>query len=346
MQALILASGKGTNLRPLTVYTPRPIIPILNVPLLFYQIEILKRAGVGQITLFLDYQPGKIEHVLANESDFGVEVRYVVEPRPLGTAGAYKFASKYSKERTIVLNGDILTDLGISGLIKQHEASRANLTVAMTPIEQYSTYGLIKTDQEQRVTDYLPDPDDSNSNGREFKYMNAGIYIVEPTVADLIPEDQTRTFKHDVFPEMLRRKERLFAFPFPGYYWSAIDSLEKYLSVHRDFLNGKIRHFKNENGTKYERATSAFIDEQSVIDVDCVIKSNARIVNSVLGKGVVVEERAVVEDSVVWSHSRISNSAEISGSLITSSCYIGKNVVVSKGSILADKSSLPDYTRV
>jgi len=121
MQALILAGGKGTRLRPLTVYTPKPIVPICNRPFLLYQIDTLRRAGIMDITLSLSYQPNKIEQLLGDGSDYGVNLCYTVEPQPMGTAGAYKFAEELIRERTIVFNGDILTDLDLKAAIREHD---------------------------------------------------------------------------------------------------------------------------------------------------------------------------------------------------------------------------------
>ena len=346
MQALILANGKGTNLRPLTVYTPKPVIPVVNTPLLLYQIEILKRAGVEQITLFLDYQPGKIEHLLGHEQELGVELRYVVEPQPLGTAGAYKFASKYSRETTVVLNGDVLTDFVISRLLNRHSEIGADFTIAAVPVRPNPRYGVLKVNEDSRIVDYIPDPQKSEESLDDFDLMNAGIYVIEPNVADFVSEQKPLSFKYDVIPDMIEQERSLAAFRIEGSYWSAIDSLEEYLNVHRDFLAGKARNFKMDRANGYERATSAFIDEESVIGPDCDIKPNARIINSVLSRGVKVGEGALIENSVVWAHSRISNSAKISESILASSCYVGKNAIVSKGAVLGDKASLTDYSKV
>src|SRR5688572_27282381 len=117
MRALILAGGKGTRLRPLTVYTPKPIVPIANRPFLLYQLEILAQAGITDITLSLSYQPNKIEDLVGDGSEFGVNLSFVTEPSPMGTAGAYRYAAGGSRERTIVLNGDILTDADINLII-------------------------------------------------------------------------------------------------------------------------------------------------------------------------------------------------------------------------------------
>src|SRR5215217_1871678 len=143
MQALILAGGKGTRLRPLTVYTPKPIVPICNRPFLLYQIDTLRRAGITDITLSLSYQPNKIEQLLGDGSDFGVKLKYTVEPQPMGTAGAYKFAEDLIREPTVVFNGDILTDLDLKAVIREHSERKATATVVLTPGENYSfEYGL------------------------------------------------------------------------------------------------------------------------------------------------------------------------------------------------------------
>jgi NDP-sugar pyrophosphorylase family protein len=129
-------------------------------------------------------------------------------------------------------------------------------------------------------------------------------------------------------------------------YWCDIGTPEKYLKAHKDFLDGKIKRFELESDSEFEQATSTYIDRKSIIGNDCVIKPNAKIINSVLGKGVHVEERALIENSVIWSHSRIANSAEVHDSILARSCYVGKNVIVSEGSVLGDKTSLTDYTKV
>ena len=129
MQALILAGGKGTRLRPLTVYTPKPIVPICNRPFLLYQIDTLRRAGITDITLSLSYQPNKIEQLLGDGSDHGVKLKYTVEPQPMGTAGAYKFAEDLIREPTVVFNGDILTDLDLKTVIREHTEHGATATI-------------------------------------------------------------------------------------------------------------------------------------------------------------------------------------------------------------------------
>src|SRR5215217_1924271 len=146
MQALILAGGKGTRLRPLTVYTPKPIVPFLNQPFLLYQIEILRRAGIENITLSLSYQPDKIEQILGDGSDYGVNLSFITEPHPMGTGGAYKYAAGNIRETTVILNGDILTDLEIAKAIEFHQSKKAAATIVLATVGNPTAYGLVESD--------------------------------------------------------------------------------------------------------------------------------------------------------------------------------------------------------
>lgn len=346
MQALILAGGKGTRLRPLTVYTPKPIVPVLNRPFLLYQIEILRRAGIKDITLSLSYQPDKIEDQLGDGFDYGVNLRYVTEPAPLGTGGAYKFAAAQIRETTIVLNGDILTDLDISKVIGFHRQKRAEATIVLTPVENPSAYGLVETGEDAKVLQFLEKPKPEELAALTTKNISAGIYILEPSVLDTIPEGENYSFEYNVFPDLLKRRNSFYAFVMKENYWRDIGTPQSYLEAHHDFLSGQIKGFNTEKSNESDVATAAVVDKNSIVGENCVIKPNARIVNSVIGAGVHIEEKAVVENSVIWAHTRISSQAHIENALIGRSCYIGRNVVVGRGAVLGDKTSLTDYTQV
>ena len=346
MQALILAGGKGTRLRPLTVYTPKPIVPLMNRPFLLYQIDILRRAGITDITLSLNYQPAKLEYLLGNGAEFGVNLRYVTEPAPMGTAGAYKYAEDSIRETTVVFNGDILTDIDILKIIEFHKEKCAEATIVLTPVENPSAYGLVETDAERRVLRFLEKPKAEEIEKLKTKNINAGIYILEPTVLDLIPKGENHSFEYNFFPYLLEKKKAFYAFVMKGDYWRDIGTSESYLNAHRDFINGKIKGFEIEKGENSDVATAAFVSENSIIGDNCIIKPNAKIINSVLGEGVHVEEKAVIENSIIWAHTHVANSAEISNAIIGRSCYIGQSVNVGKGAVLGDKTSLTDYTKV
>ena len=346
MQALILAGGKGTRLRPLTVYTPKPVVPVVNRPFLLYQIEILRKAGITDITLSLSYQPDKIEYLLGSGSDHGVNIRYITEPNPLGTGGAYKFAEDAIRETTVVFNGDVLTNLDIAQVIEFHRSKEAVATITLAPVDDPSRYGLVQTDKSGKVRRFLEKPTADDLAKLKINTINAGVYVLEPVVLDIIKKDTNRSFEYDVFPDILKRGLPFYASVMKDEYWLDIGTPASYLKAHHDFLGGRITGFEMEQRASSDVATHAEIDKVSVIGEGCTIKPGARIVNSVIGPGVHVEEKAVVENSVVWSHSRVASAAEIRGAVIGRSCHIGRNATVGEGTVLGDKTSLTDYTKV
>jgi NDP-sugar pyrophosphorylase family protein len=343
MQALILAGGKGTRLRPLTVYTPKPIVPICNRPFLLYQIDTLRRAGVTDITLSLSYQPEKIEQQLGDGSNFGVKLKYTVEPQPMGTAGAYKFAEDLIREPTVVFNGDILTDLDLKTVIRQHKERKAVATIVLTPVEDPSAYGVVETEDDGRVRRFLekPKPDESTC-----KNINAGTYVLEPQVLDLIPRGENHSFEYGLFPRLLEDGEAFFAHLPQRTYWMDIGTPSRYLQAHHDLLANRVSriHIKDRRG-KFDAATHSTIDELSIIADECTIKPGVEIVNSILGRGCYIEERARIENSVIWSHTRVGTAARVQDAIVGRGSHIGRSTLVGPGAVLGDKTSLTDYTR-
>ncbi len=346
MQAVILAGGKGTRLRPLTVYTPKPIVPVMNRPFLLYQIEILRRAGITDITLSLSYQPDKIELVLGDGSDYGVNLRFITEPAPLGTGGAYRFAADEIRETTVVLNGDILTDIDIAAVLDLHKAIGSEATLVLAPVEDPSRYGLVETAKGGEILRFLEKPKPKDLGELTVNTINAGIYVLEPTILDLIKMGENHSFEYEVFPKILEQKKPFFAYIMSGEYWRDIGTPTSYLEAHHDFLDSTIKGFEIDRAGNSDIATAAVVDAASVIGEGCIIKPNAHVTNSVIGPGVHIEEKAVVENSIIWSHTRIATAAEIRDAIIGRSCHIGRNAIVSAGTVLGDKTTLTDYTRV
>ena len=346
MQALILAGGKGTRLRPLTVYTPKPIVPVVNRPFLLYQIDVLRAAGITDITLSLSYQPDKIQQILGNGADFGVTLRYIAEPSPMGTGGAYKFAAETLDATTVVFNGDILTNLDIGKLIEFHRSKASNATIALVPVDDPTRYGLVQTDEAGQVRQFIEKPRPDEIETLNINTINAGIYILEPAMLELIEKDTNRSFEYDVFPDILARELPFYAYEMTGEYWRDIGTPVNYLAAHHDLLSGRISGFELEKSAGSDVATRAEIDKLSFIGEGCVIKPGVRITNSVIGAGVHIEEKAVVENSVVWSNTRISGAAEIRNAIVGRSCHVGRNAIVGAGAVLGDKTTLTDYTKV
>ncbi|MDT5159666.1 MAG: mannose-phosphate guanylyltransferase [Acidobacteriota bacterium] len=342
MQALILAGGKGTRLRPLTVYTPKPVVPICNRPFLLYQIDTLKQAGVTDITLSLSYQPNKIEQQLGDGSDFGVKISYTVEPQPMGTAGAYKYAEGLIREPTVVFNGDIVTDLDLKAVIREHNERKAAATIVLAPVENPSAYGLVETEADGRVRRFLEKP---KADEISCNTINAGTYVLDPKILDIIPAGENFSFEYGVFPALLERGERFYAHIPDDGYWIDIGTPARYLQVHGDMLAGRVGgiNLTDRRGVAVI-ATHAEIDDLSIIADDCTVKPGAQIINSVLGEGVHVEEKARIENSVIWPHTRVGAGAQVLSAIVGRGCHIGRSASVGAGTVLGDKTNLTDYT--
>ncbi len=344
MQALILAGGEGTRLRPLTIYTPKPVVPIVNRPFLYYQLELLKRAGIKEITLSLSYQPNKIADIFGDGDETGLRIYYTVEASPLGTAGAYKNAQEHLTQTAVVFNGDILTNINIADVIAFHREKKAAATIVLTPVENPSAYGLVETEADGRVRRFLekPKPEEITCNT-----INAGIYVLEPHILNYIPANEKFSFEYQLFPALLQNNEPFYAYTMSEY-WLDIGTPQRYQQANDDLINGRIPTFDAERkplnaGSASGEAEPVKIDSRSAIDPSCSIKPGVEITNSVLGANCVIEERVKIENSVVLAGARIGKAAEIRNSIIGKSAIIGRSSKI-EGAALGDKSSLTDYT--
>ncbi|HSE37822.1 MAG TPA: NDP-sugar synthase [Blastocatellia bacterium] len=342
MQALILAGGKGTRLRPLTMHTPKPIVPIANQPFLLYQLELLKRADVRDVILSLSYQPQKIEDKLGDGTDFNVRISYAVEASPLGTAGAYRNAASLISETTVVFNGDVLTDIDMNEVIRFHREHQAAATIVLAPVPNPTAYGLVETESDGRVRRFLekPKPEEVTCDT-----INAGIYILEPRVLDYVPEGEPFMFEYGVFPQLLERKEPFFAFIWRGY-WRDIGTAASYLKGNLDVIAGRVKLLdppSAERGEKFD--STAEVLEPSLVDPSCTLKPGVQIVNSVVSRNCYIEERARIENSVVRGGTRIGSGSTIQDAVIGKGCHIGRAVDI-KGAVLGDKSVMTDYSSV
>lgn len=342
MQALILAGGEGTRLRPLTIHTPKPVVPIVNRPFLYYQLDILKRAGIEDITLSLSYQPTKIADIFGDGDELGLKVRYTVEASPLGTAGAYKNAQEHLKDATVVFNGDILTDIDIAKVIEFHREKKAAATIVLVPVENPMAYGLVETESDGRVRRFLekPKPEEITCNT-----INAGVYVLEPHVLGLIPAGEKYSFEYQLFPSLLAANEPFYSYVWNGY-WLDIGTPQRYQQANDDLINGRIPSFDIPRAALTLGAAEGEppkVDALSVIDPSCSLKPGAEVINSVLGPNCIIEERARIENSVLLAGTRVGKAAEVRNAVIGKSGIVGRNSRV-EGAVLGDKTSLTDYS--
>ncbi len=350
MKAILLAGGKGTRLRPLTLHTPKPIVPIFDRPFLTYQIDLLKQIpDITEIILSLNYQPRRIEEVFGDGSEVGVHLRYLVEPAPLGTAGAVKFAQDHLDDTVVVFNGDVLTQIDLASVIALHRERRAKATIVLTPVENPTAYGLVETDAAGNVTRFLekPKPEEITCDT-----INAGIYVLEPDTLDRIPKDTNWSIERSYFPSLVERGETFVAYVYRGY-WIDIGTPEKYVQVHRDIMDGRF-HAAPFDGTAGRAvvAPTARVDESAVIEGPCyvgegaVVKAGARIGrHAVIGRQTHVDEQAVVEGAITWANGWVGREAEVREAILGRNAHVGRNASVGAGTILGDKSVVTDYSR-
>ena len=351
MKAILLAGGKGTRLRPLTIHTPKPIVPIFDRPFLRYQLDLLKQVPeIEEVILSLNYQPRRVEEVFGDGSSSGLPLSYVVEPTPLGTAGAVRYAGESLRGSVIVFNGDVMTEVDLRAVIALHQERQAKATIVLTAVENPTAYGLVETDAQGNIRNFLekPNPDEITCDT-----INAGIYILEPETFERIPKDQPWSIERSFFPSLIERHETFVAYIYRGY-WIDIGTPEKYMQVHRDIMDGRYKAAPFAESHAMPRiAPSARIEERVTIEGPCfidenvVIKAGAHIgPYSVLGREVHVGENAVIDDAIVWAHSRISEEAIVRRSVLGRHCHIGRHALVQDGIVLGDKSVVTDHSRL
>jgi mannose-1-phosphate guanylyltransferase len=352
MKAILLAGGKGTRLRPLTVHTPKPIVPIFNRPFLYYQIDQLRQVPeVDEVILSLNYQPRRIEEILGEGEGLGVRIRYVVEPMPLGTGGAIRYAGDQLTESVIVFNGDVLTQVNVKAVLDLHRRRKAKATIVLTPVDNPRAYGLVETDAEGNIKQFLEKPSDDEIT---CNTINAGIYILEPDTFDRIPKDTAWSIERSYFPSLIERGETFVAYIDQGY-WIDIGTPAKYLQVHRDIMEGRYSAppFAGlAHGAPWiapDAKIDAGVDIQGpcFIDEGVGIKSGAKVLPySVLGRQTHVEEHAVIEESIVWPNGWIGPEAVVRRSILGRNCHVGRNSSVETPVVLGDKTVITDYSKL
>jgi mannose-1-phosphate guanylyltransferase len=350
MKAILLAGGKGTRLRPLTVHTPKPIVPILNRPFLYYQIDLLRQIPeIDEVILSLNYQPRRIEEIFGEGEGLGIRVRYVVEPMPLGTGGAIRYAGDSLTESVVVFNGDVLTQVDLAAVLRLHRERKAKATIVLTPVDNPRAYGLVETDRAGNIQRFLEKPGEDEIT---CNTINAGIYVLEPETFDRIPKDTAWSIERSFFPSLIERGETFVAYVENGY-WIDIGTPAKYMEVHHDIMDGRY------SAPPFNGASAAWISpdarvEEGVevtgpcfIDEGAVVKKGARILPySVIGRQTHVEEGAVVDGSIIWPNGWIGPDAHVKGSILGRNCHVGRSAVVESPVVLGDKTAITDYSKV
>ena len=347
MQALVLAGGEGTRLRPLTYTTPKPVMPLAVRPFLSFMLDCAGRHGVTEVILSCGFLSDSVRRVLGDIYN-GMRLRYVVEEEPLGTAGPVRLAYDEGllDERLFVLNGDVLTDMDLSAELDQHERTGARATLALRPVEDTSSYGVVPIDDENRVEAFL----EKSEGPAPTNLINAGAYVLEREVVDSIPTGRPVSFEREVFPSMVA--EGLYGWVSEGY-WIDIGTPERYLEATYDLLSGHVQSdlpARDETGSLiYEGClvSGAHIGPQTVLGRHCAVGTDSTVERSVLHDRVVVGADCVIRESVLAERARVGEAAQLElGVIVGSGATVGDRAVIGAGARLEPGARVEGGERV
>ncbi|MEJ5197385.1 MAG: mannose-1-phosphate guanyltransferase [Anaerolineae bacterium] len=345
MKAVVMAGGEGSRLRPLTLERPKPMLPVVNRPVLGHILYLLKQHGIVDIVMTLQYLAAQIQDYFGDGRAFGVHIEYVVEESPLGTAGSVKNAqSRLSKDEPfLVISGDALTDFDLSALIAYHRTRGALLTMALYHVPNPLEYGIINIHDDGRVAQFLEKP---KWGAVTSDTVNTGIYVVEPEVLSRIPTDRPVDWSQDVFPKMLARHEPLYGYIAEGY-WCDVGTLSEYQRANFDLLNGVLnlgtlgQHIGSGiwTGGQVQIADDAQIFGPIYLGEEVQIKAGVEIHGpAVIRAFTVVDNRARIHRSIVWRNCYIGEGAELRGAVVGRQCSLKKRACVYEGAVIADRS--------
>ena len=351
MQALILAGGVGTRLRPLTARTPKPVVTLVDRPFIAYMLEWLHRHGIDEVILSCGFLAESVRDVLGDGSEYGLRLLYVDEPDPLGTGGALKFAAELLTDRFVVCNGDVLTDMDLSAQIAQHVQTGATATLALARVEDPSAYGLVRVDAELAVSEFFEKPEATTEELDAL--ISAGAYVLERSVLDLIPSGRAVSIEREIWPTLIGNG--MYGYVTSGY-WLDIGSPSTYLQGSFDLIEGRLEtslaqrmgsdHLSIAGSARVEgHVTSpALISEgcelaadshagsQVILGAGVKVGAGARLERAVVLAGARIGERCVIRDCVIGERASIGAHTEVrGGAMIGQDAVIGAHNVIAAG---------------
>ncbi len=339
MKAVVLVGGEGTRLRPLTLSAPKQMLPIVGVPMIERVLGHLASHGVDAAILSLGYLPDAFMEAYPDGRAAGVDLTYAVEAEPLDTAGAVRFAAVFGgiDDTFVVVNGDVLTDLDLTALLDFHRVRGAEGTIALHPVPDPSPFGVVPTDAEGRVTAFVEKPPRDEAPTNE---INAGTYVLEPSVLDRIAPNGRVSIERETFPAMVRDRG-LFALSDDGY-WLDTGTPAAFLQATFDLVNGKrgdliapgLRNGGNGVLLEGESSLEGSVVGPSVIFSGCRIDATARVEQSVVGSGSIIEAGAVVSGSVLLEGCHVAADAKVVGSIMGPHSTVGQRGDVRAVSVL------------
>jgi mannose-1-phosphate guanylyltransferase len=344
LQAVVLVGGEGTRLRPLTYGTPKPMVPLFGVPFLERTLVRLKQAGIDEVILAAGYLPKAIEDHLGDGSRLGLQIDYVIESEPLGTAGAIKNVAEHITGPFFVLNGDVLTSLDLRGMIAFHKETGGLGALHLIRVDDPSAFGCVEHDASGRISRFIEKPKREEATTDE---VNAGTYLLEPEILNWIPVGNKVSIERETFPQLLSAGTPLYAYTTSDY-WLDVGRPDQYLQAHRDVLDGKLVLPQNGEASAAGRfwcigddAVPAGLIAPAFVGAGVEIDASARVgPYAVLGKDSRVAARAQIFDSVLWDCVIIEHDARLDGSILASGVRIGSEARIATGSVFGHDASV------
>lgn len=345
MKGIIMAGGEGSRLRPLTCDLPKPMVPVMNKPVMTYSIELLKKYGIKDIGVTLQYLPEQIQDYFQDGSEYGVRLNYFIEDTPLGTAGSVKNTGDFLDEPFVVISGDALTDINLEKAMQFHKENGSAATLVLKRVEVPLEFGVVVTNEEGSIARFLEKP----NWGEVFSdTVNTGIYILEPEILDYFEAGRKFDFSQDLFPMMLKDKQPMFGY-ITNEYWCDIGNSQTYLSAHYDMLSGRVHHhFDGQKaGDGIWLGKGVKIDKDAVIEGPCLIGDYSRIEKdayigpySSIGKNCNIEKGASVKKSVLWNHIMLGDKTAVRGAALCGKVETGSRVSIYEGAVIGDSCQL------
>lgn len=334
MQAIVLVGGEGTRLRPLTYGTPKPMVPIMNVPFLARTLERLYEAEIRDVVLAAGYMPQAIVDYFGDGSKLGMNVIYAIEETPLGTAGALKNVEQHIHGPFFVLNGDIFTSLDLRKMQHYHESKGGIATLHCIRVEDPSPFGCVVHDDSGKVSAFVEKPPKDEAPTDE---INAGTYLLEREIFDFIPAGRPVSIERETFPAVIAANKAVYAYTTADY-WIDLGRPDQYLAAHRDVLSGAMP-LNIEPGVSGEGSSAlrncGNLTPPVHAAADVVVDAAARIgPNVVLGRGCSIGAEAVVRESVLWEHVSVGAGATVEDAIIASNVVIGPKAFIASGSVI------------
>lgn len=308
--ALILSGGEGTRLKPLTLKTPKPAIPLVNKPFLYYQMDLIENAGIKECFLLSGYKADILKKTFKKKYK-RLKVEIIEEKIPMGTGGAIGFAKEIIKKGAFVFNGDVLFEADLLDILKIHNKNKAEGTIMIIEVEDPSRYGVITREKNGKIKEFLEKIKNPPSN-----WINAGLYIFEENILKEIP-DKPSSIERDIFPNLLKEGFNLWSYEYKGY-WKDIGTLESFREATRDLLEGKVLRWKEEARKKrlLTNEEGIEIDEISVIGKNCKIEEGVKIKNSIIFDNCQIGKNSEIEDSIIFYNLKLKENSKIKGEVL------------------------------